>query len=236
MINPSAPTADRELVNKAKLPAPTAKQINEQHMLAKSCAQAAVEHAILCGQLLCEVKASLPHGDFEAFVTDKVSFAASTARKYMKAANLNALGVAFSSLQDLFTSSAKTKEEKSPIEPKRYAVAFANDSQQVEKPAVLPIFKAELGDPERPEDIDEEAAEQLARADYDERIEKAIGSDDRLEEAFRQIKMQSALIASITLSRNHYMNSQAEAVRLAKKQTARADRLQRELDGLRKRA
>lgn len=99
--------------------APSAKDINEAHRLARQSAESAVAHAIRCGQMLIARKDAGEHGDFEGWVSKHCDFAASTARKYMKAARQNATGVAFSSLQSLFPSGTyeKSKTSKEPSVP-----------------------------------------------------------------------------------------------------------------------
>lgn len=92
---------------------PTARDINEAHRLARTSAETAVEHAIRCGKMLCEKKASLPHGQFEEWVEKQCDFAVSTARKYMSAARQNATGVAFSSLKSLFYKESEKTEGSS---------------------------------------------------------------------------------------------------------------------------
>jgi len=83
---------------------PRATDINEAHRLARQCAGSAVEHAIRCGELLQEVKASLKHGEFGPWIEAHCGFDRSTATRYMKAARQIATGVAISSLRHLFPS------------------------------------------------------------------------------------------------------------------------------------
>jgi Protein of unknown function (DUF3102) len=83
---------------------PTAKQINDEHLLACRSAEDAVEHAIKCGHLLLVVKKLVSHGEFRAWITDNCSFGQSTASLYMKSATENAKGVAYASLRHYFPS------------------------------------------------------------------------------------------------------------------------------------
>jgi hypothetical protein len=68
-------------------------QINEQHRLARSTADQAIEHAIRCGQLLIEQKKRVGHGNFGNWIAANCAFSQATANNYMLAArNPNALG------------------------------------------------------------------------------------------------------------------------------------------------
>ena len=82
--------------------------INEQHRLARSCAETAVRHAIRCGELLLEQKGRVEHGEFGKWIATHCEFEYSTAARYMKAACQNSTGVEISSLSSLFSSGRKT--------------------------------------------------------------------------------------------------------------------------------
>lgn len=82
----------------------SAEHINTEHRMARQSAESAVEHAIRCGQLLADVKAALPHGQFGKWIETNCEFSPQTARLYMKAATQNANGLAFSSVRHLFPS------------------------------------------------------------------------------------------------------------------------------------
>jgi hypothetical protein len=64
-----------------------AAEIHVEHQAAVRCASEAVAHAIRCGELLTQVKASLPHGAFGAWLAANVEFSDRTARGYMQIAN-----------------------------------------------------------------------------------------------------------------------------------------------------
>jgi hypothetical protein len=84
----------------------TAQAINEEHRLARSSAEDAVQHAIRCGELLLAKKAELRHGQFMPWIEANCEFAWSTAKRYCLAAQQKATGVAISSLSGLFPSGA----------------------------------------------------------------------------------------------------------------------------------
>jgi len=59
-------------------------RLNELHGEIHRDAQSLLEKVIEAGQILTEVKGSLPHGDFTQWVNDKVVFSMRTAQRYMK--------------------------------------------------------------------------------------------------------------------------------------------------------
>ena len=61
-------------------------EINEQHRLAVRHASSAIEHAKRAGELLTQVKAVLPHGEFLAWVETHVEISPRQAQRYMAAA------------------------------------------------------------------------------------------------------------------------------------------------------
>ena len=85
-----------------------AKDINEQHRLARQSAETAVEHAIRCGELLIAQKAGAAHGTFGRWIESNCEFSQATANNYMKAAqNPNALG---NSLRSLYRSGRQVEQ------------------------------------------------------------------------------------------------------------------------------
>lgn len=68
-------------------------EINEQHQLAVQHAGRAIEHAKRAGELLTQVKASLPHGAFLAWMAAHVDVSPRQAQRYMAAAQGRALPV-----------------------------------------------------------------------------------------------------------------------------------------------
>ena len=95
------PTSEEEV---SKAVVPTAKDINEEAMKARSSALDAIQHAIRCGELLLERKRSMDHGTFMPWIERHCEFAYSTASRYMTAARKHAKGEAIPSLGALFVS------------------------------------------------------------------------------------------------------------------------------------
>lgn len=220
------------------LPANTANEINKAHRLAYSSAETAVQYAIECGKLLCQLKDDLPHGSFQGFVTQRLDFAPSTARKYMQAARQNATGVAFSSLREMFPSGKeKPKPRDFPSEkPETDQVAAA----KAKPPAPEPDLEILSDGWEPDEDLDAELAQ--AEKAYAESIDKVMAADDKLAAAHDEIKRQAAEIASLRQSRDGYMNAKAEVTRLLKKEKQitksllrQQDKLKAEIEGLQER-
>lgn len=64
-----------------------ASAINTEHRKAQECAQAAIDHAYEAGRLLVEAKATVPHGDWGAWLAANFEGSERTARGYMRLAN-----------------------------------------------------------------------------------------------------------------------------------------------------
>lgn len=60
-------------------------EINNQHELAINAANQAVEHGKRVGELLLQVKAELPHGDFGKWLAENVTVSERQAQRYMQA-------------------------------------------------------------------------------------------------------------------------------------------------------
>ena len=91
--------------------------IGEEHEAAQAAARNAVAHAIHCGELLLEAKASLPHGVFGTWLARNVAFSDRTARGYMRLAGLDDAKrqrVANFSLRAALQSLATPSEPTSP--------------------------------------------------------------------------------------------------------------------------
>lgn len=89
--------------------------INREHRLARQSAESAVEHAIRCGQMLADVKAALPHGQFGRWVAEHCEFSGRAARAYMRAAaRQSGNALPFSTLREALGWDA-------PEEPKQHA-------------------------------------------------------------------------------------------------------------------
>lgn len=61
-------------------------EINNQHELAINAANQAVEHAKRAGELLLQVKAELPHGEFGKWLAENVTVSERQAQRYMQKA------------------------------------------------------------------------------------------------------------------------------------------------------
>ena len=59
-------------------------EINNQHELAINAANQAVEHAKRAGELLLQVKAELPHGEFGKWLAENVTVSERQAQRYMQ--------------------------------------------------------------------------------------------------------------------------------------------------------
>jgi hypothetical protein len=97
----------------AEIALPIEGQINEEHRLARSCADDAVHHPIRCGELLLEQKGRLEYGEFGAWIAERCEFSQASANLYMKAAkNPNAVG---NSIRHLYPSGREPKQEQRRI-------------------------------------------------------------------------------------------------------------------------
>src|SRR5262245_36498432 len=65
-----------------------AANINEQHKLARSCAEKAIDHAIRCGFLLLQAKGAVKHGEWVNWLKENIKFSERQAQNYMKIASL----------------------------------------------------------------------------------------------------------------------------------------------------
>jgi hypothetical protein len=244
---------------KSNLPAPTAKTINEAHQCAMESAENAVEWAIKCGQLLAAKKEELKHGEFQAWIEKNCKFAYSTASRYMKAAQ-NSTAVEISSLSRLFPSGAKQKSNtpkgavsvvKAPREgatateetgKDRPAASATSPERASQSPGaeIRPGARPEVVDqdsdtPERPDDIDEDAALAAAEADYMRRVDAVMQSDNKLAEAQAQLKQQAALISTLEATRDGYMRGKDAVTKLLQAEQRKVSRLEKENKSLRDR-
>lgn len=115
---------------------------------------------------------------------------------------------------------------------KAAAVVDLPKSQQLAAAKAKPA--PDPDEPERPDDIDEDAALAAAEADYARRIAKVMESDDKLAEANAQLRQQSALIATLEMTRDGYMRGKEEITKLLKAEQRKTSRLEKELERLRK--
>ncbi len=85
--------------------------INEAHRLARGHAETAVQYAIRCGELLTAKKATLKHGEWQAWIAANCEFEYPTAARYMKAASEKSTGIDFSTLSQLYQLRAAENPE-----------------------------------------------------------------------------------------------------------------------------
>ena len=62
-------------------------EIEHEHQAAIGSARSAIEHAVRCGQLLIEAKASIGHGGWLPWVKANLTFGDRQAQKYMRLAD-----------------------------------------------------------------------------------------------------------------------------------------------------
>lgn len=214
---------------------PTASEINEAHRLAKSSAETAISHAMRCGHLLAETKAALPHGQFEDWISRNCDFAVRQAQRYMQAAAKSVSRDAFESIRQALGYDKKPEPRKFEPEFPKETVSVvkapegATEETGADQPAVSvssePPVLSERWEP----DEDEDAQLALAEKDYEQRVDQIMQADDGIAEAHAQLKQQSALIATLTLSRDGYLSGKNEVVKLLKKEQRKNDRLQKQL-------
>ncbi len=217
---------------------PTAKDINEAHQLAKSCAEEAVEHALNCGRMLQIKKKEAGHGNFEEWVDENCEFSSRQARRYMQVVTKTVTRDRFDSLRQALGYDKKPAAKKPEPDSPRGAVPVlkatadgpdATGETGDDRPAALisppPAVLSERWEP----DEDEDAQLELAVRDYEERVDAAMKADDKLAAALAQIKQQSTLLATLTLSRDGYQNGKNEVVRLLKKEQGHNERLRKQL-------
>lgn len=232
----------------------TAKQINEQHRLARTSAETAIEHAVMCGQMLSDKKASLAHGEFKEWIDKNCDFAYSTAARYMKAAQspeteIATLGQLYPKQQqkpaiepvqkstrvDFFEKTAAEKAPISVVEPAFSAATLAPEltSAPTAKPtapvvsttpAAPPSSDADPDEPDRPDDIDEDAALAAAEREFLASLEKAMSTD-----ALAEIKRLTAEISVLKFSRDGYMNGKAQVTKMLEAEQRKVTRLEKKL-------
>jgi hypothetical protein len=244
-----------------QLPAPTAKNINEAHRLARASAETAVEHAIRCGQMLAAKKADLPHGEFQAWVDKNCDFGIREGQRYMAAAAKSDTRVAFQSLRQALgydkpkPKSDTTKGAVSVVKPEGGRTTAAKEGTEEtgdDRPAA-PVFDAPFAGvcsaspkAEKPKvDItddgwtpDDDEDEILARAEkeYQDSVDTVMESDDRLTAARDEIKRQAAEIAALKVSRDGFMNGKLQITKMLKAEQRKVERLSAELAKLRGKA
>jgi hypothetical protein len=228
----------------ANLPAPTAENINEAHSIAKRMAKDAISHARRCGDLLAAMKASLPRGQFDAWVEAKCDFGRAMAYNYMKVAKSSDLLDGFTSIRAALGYESMKPADKSPKDSPKGAVSVVKPTADgprgteetgADRPAA-PVYRepppAELD----PELAEQEAELELAEREYQDRITKVIESDDRLATAEAEIRRLCGLYAAVARERDRAQNEQGRLTRLLKASERKVERLERELQQLRERS
>ncbi len=243
----------------SKLPAPTAKDINEAHRLARATADSAIEHAVRCGQMLERKKIELDRGKFDSWVEKHCEFSRATAYNYIKHAKSGDLG-AIRHLYDSGRSqsppakagkssnalddSVKTAAEKAPFSApesppapsQKQAESAPKDLPQksVQGDVILAGESSKAGDPERSDWTDEEdAALASAEADMTRRLEAVFGADDKLAAAHAQLKQQSHLIGTLESTRDGFMRGKERITEMLATEQRKTAKLERENKKLR---
>lgn len=96
-----------------------------------------------------------------------------------------------------------------------------------QKPAPQP------DEPERPDDVDEDAALAAAEADYARRIEAVMSADDKVAEANAQLKQQASLIGTLETTRDGYMRGKESVTKMLQVEQRKAAKLEKEVAKLR---
>lgn len=232
------------MLTKTKLPVPTAKDINDEHKLAKRYAEDAVAHAIRCGELLVAMKKKLGHGDFGPWVEKHCEFTHRHARRYMEATRKTDSRVRFDSLRQLLGVEPKPQKPRdqtpaskviaevaAPVEPAR-TLAVPSPAQPI---AAIDKAPFEDGVPEYvPDAAEEEAGIIRADAEMAKAFDALMASDDRLPTMQAELKRLAGLLAVTESSRNHYLNQCGEAVRLVKTRDRRIAALEKNVVDLEK--
>mgnify|MGYP001038759795 CR=1 FL=1 len=228
------------------LPVPTADEINKAHEFARESAGMAVEWAVKCGQLLTAKKEILPRGEFDGWVRENCQFGRSSAYAYMKVADKSSRGL--DDLRTIQQALGYDKPKPKPNTPKE-AVSVVNppgDGQDgteetgADRPAASatrpppgrgapPLGAAIEDEPERPDDVDEDAALEAAEREYMASAEKALGTD-----AMTEIKRLTDELAAVKLSRDGYMDGKASITKLLKAEQRKTERLTKRITELEK--
>ncbi len=220
----------------------TAEAVNTEHSLARTSAEDAIKsaedaikHAIRCGELLRAKKADLPHGDFIRWVKTNCSFAYSSAARYMKAAGQSSHAVEISSLRHLFPSGRQPRTAPSP--------SGLDDSIGTHVPvAMQPELPSKESSPtdgtnvpaedKQAFDAEEISAGEAMEREYATTIDKVMAASEPLSKAHDEIKRLTALVGTLTITRDGYMNGKTEIVQLLKAEQRKTDRLRKEIERL----
>jgi hypothetical protein len=96
-----------------------ARRIDAEHEAALRSARTAIEHAIECGQLLLEARASVPHGGWLPWLRENTKVSERTAQRWMRfAENAEALLVKSATVADLtFADADRLLDASKPAPP-----------------------------------------------------------------------------------------------------------------------
>lgn len=235
---------------KSKLPAPTAKDINEAHRLARASAETAVGHAIRCGQMLMKVKESVPHGSFQDWVARKCDFSERTARVYMQAANQNGSALPFSSLRAFIEVEKKPSKKQPDTTAPSVKGAVMNPPESAAQGSEARNRSTPSGEesgareaarsPVR--EVAPKVAEVTPAPDFDftdyepedddaykTNVENVMRADDKLAAMREELKQTHRELQGMKSSRDHYQSQAGEAVRLVKARDREIEKLKKEL-------
>ena len=100
-------------------------------------------------------------------------------------------------------------------------------------PVRPPVPGPETDAPERPDDIDEDAALAAAEADLTRRIDAVMAADDKLTAAHAQLKQQAALIGTLETTRDGFMRGKEAVTKLLQAEQRKTAKLEKEVARLR---
>lgn len=236
----------------------TAKDINEAHRLAKSCAETAVQHAIECGRLLAAKKEELGRGTFDLWVERNCEFGRATAFNYMKAAKSSSALDGYTSLRQALGYESKPKPRPVSDSPKeavsvvkapgdgRNATEETGNDRPAASVTVTPeqrkiaeqvresVKRQQATAAEKPEitpppAFDFDGYEPEDDDDFRRNIENVLMADDKLAAMTDQLKQCHREIQALKASRDHYQSQAGEAVRLVKARDREIERLKRQI-------
>jgi hypothetical protein len=219
----------------SKLPAPTAKDINEAHRLARSSAETAIQHAIRCGKMLATKKVSVKHGEFERWVVQNCEFSDRQARRYMQAAVKTDTRVRFDSLRQLLGVENKQKKRE-PVTPP----AQPSPSPQAQQPSAVVVDLQKPGQhatKPTPSPVEVIPAPDFDFTDYEPEdddackanVENVMMADDKLLAMYEELKKVHREMQGLKASRDHYQSQAGEAVRFVKARDREIEKLKRDL-------
>lgn len=207
----------------------TAESVNAAHRMAKQCAETAIDHAVTCGKLLAQRKASMAHGEFTAWVEQWCEFSDRQARRYMEVAAKTDTRVRFESMRQALGYDKPPAAKPAPRKEEVAPVVVAKPAEKVEIVATFPAVPPAEPEPEDDWSPDELAKAEAIEREYDAAMAKVMDSDDKLAAAHAEIKRQAAEIAILKLARDGYMNGKTEMTRLLDAALRKVDRLEKKL-------